>query len=82
MDCNDWNLSVNVCKTKIVVFRKSGRLKQTERWFYNKEEVEIVNQFTYLGLTLSYTGSFFKSHLQLVFKGGKGMFLAKNATTL
>lgn len=44
--CNDWKLSVNVCKTKIVVFRKSGRLKQTERWLYNKEEVEIVNQFT------------------------------------
>lgn len=29
--CNDWKLSVIVCKTKIVVFRKSGRLKQTEK---------------------------------------------------
>lgn len=26
--CNDWKLSVNVCKTKIIVLRKNGRLKQ------------------------------------------------------
>lgn len=31
--CNDWKLSVNVCETKIVVFRKSGRLKQSCYWF-------------------------------------------------
>lgn len=29
--CNDWKLLVNVCKIKIVVLRKSGRLKQTEK---------------------------------------------------
>lgn len=35
----------------VFFFRKSVRLKQIERWLYNEDEVEIVNQFTYLGLT-------------------------------
>ena len=72
--CNDWKLSVNVSKTKIVVFRKSGRLNPNIKWFYNDEEVEAVNQFTYLGLTLTYTGNFHKAQLKLASQGRKCMF--------
>ena len=40
---NEWNLCVNVQKTKIVVFRNGGIVKDT--WLYNGSEVEVVNQF-------------------------------------
>ena len=43
--CNKWNLTVNVEKTKIVVFRKGGALAQNDRWYFAEQEVEIVNSF-------------------------------------
>ena len=59
--CDKWNLTVNISKTKIVVFRKGGRLSQQERWTYNNEEFEIGNTFNYLGVVLSSGGSFIKA---------------------
>ena len=59
--CDKWNLTVNISKTKIVVFRKGGPLSQQERWTYGNEEIEIVNNFNYLGVVLSSGGSFIKA---------------------
>ena len=56
--CNKWGLEVNVDKSKIVVFRKRGGLKTGEKWSYGQENIEIVNFFTYFGVTLNYTGNF------------------------
>ena len=56
--CQKWNLTVNVNKTKIVVFRKGGNLGQNDKWFYGGSEIEIVNSFTYLGVVFSSGGSF------------------------
>lgn len=47
---------------------------QTVNWSSNDEEVEIVNQFNNLGLTISYTGIFLKSQILLAFQGRKCMF--------
>lgn len=58
-----WNLTVNLEKSKIVVFRKNrGRLKRTERWYYKGHPVEIVNNYKYLGVTLT-AHSQFNTHL-------------------
>ena len=32
--CQRWKLCVNIFKTKIVVFRKGGRLSIDDIWFY------------------------------------------------
>ena len=40
--CNTWSLTVNVDKTKILVFRKWGRLPQNSRWLYNGHELEVL----------------------------------------
>jgi hypothetical protein len=56
--CNKWGLEVNVNKTKIVVFRKRGGLRAGENWLYGQDNIEIVNDFNYLGVTLNYTGNF------------------------
>jgi hypothetical protein len=36
-------------KTKIVVFRNGGKIRENEKWFYNGKEIEVVDQFKYLG---------------------------------
>ena len=43
--CNKWDLTVNIDKTKIVVFKKGGILSRQEKWTYASETVEIVNSF-------------------------------------
>ena len=53
MYCNKWNLSVNIDKTKIVVFRKGGILDRNECWTYAGVNIEIVNCFNYSGIVLS-----------------------------
>lgn len=71
--CRKWNLTVNVEKTKIVVFRKGGVLGQNDHWFYAGQELEIVNNFTYLGIVFSSGGSFMQNTKTLCGKALKAM---------
>ena len=56
--CNKWGLTVNTNKTKIVVFRKGGKLKTNENWTYNGIPIDILSSFKYLGCSVSVRGSF------------------------
>ena len=56
--CKRWGLEVNTEKTKIMVFRYRGRLLRGENWTYNNQEIEVVDEFNYLGTIFKYTGSF------------------------
>ena len=47
---NKLHLKINNDKTKIVVFRNGGNLKKTDKWFINGKEIQVVNNFTYLGV--------------------------------
>ena len=46
-------LTVNLDKTKIMVFRKGGHIAAGEKWFLYGKELEIVNRYKYLGYTLT-----------------------------
>ena len=56
--CDEWKLTVNTAKTKIMVFRNGGYIRQDEKWFYNGNELEIVNEFNYLGILFNSNGKF------------------------
>ena len=71
--CDKWNLTVNIDKTKIVVFRKGGMLAQIDRWYYAGQEIEIVNSFNYLGVLFSCGGSFMQNAKFLSDKALKAM---------
>ena len=53
-----WNLTVNINKSKIMAFRKGGKVKPEERWTYQEKELEIVDCFNYLGVCLNYNGKY------------------------
>jgi len=61
--CDTWDLKVNLNKSKIVVFRKCGKLKKSFEWFYKGEKIEVVKSYKYLGVLLSSSGSM-TAHLQ------------------
>ena len=58
--CNDFQLSVNVTKTKVLVFKKGGRLPKAEKWFYSNSQIETINGFSYVGVFFSHQMSMFK----------------------
>ena len=71
--CDRWGLQVNTEKTKIVVFRKRGGLRDNESWIYKNTPIKVVNEFNYLGTVFKYTGSFVLNQETLVGKGLKAL---------
>ena len=71
--CKKWGLEVNTLKTKIIVFRKRGPTQHNERWTYNNEEIDIVDNFNYLGVVFNYTGTFVLNQEKLAGKGLKAL---------
>ena len=42
---NSLGLTVNLDKTKVMIFRKGGHIGAGEKWFFNGNEMEIVNSY-------------------------------------
>ena len=71
--CQNWKLTVNVNKTKILIFSR-GRQPANLKFHYNNLEVEIVNEFTYLGVIFSRFGTFNATKKYLINKATKAMY--------
>ena len=48
--CLSIGMHLNLLKTKIIVFRNGGILKQAEKWFYMRKPVDVVSFYKYLGI--------------------------------
>ena len=48
--CESVGMSLNLLKTKIIVFRNGGIVKQIEKWYYNGQLIDIVPFYKYLGV--------------------------------
>lgn len=59
--CEENCLTVNVNKTKIMLFRKAGRPPKQKAVKYLEETIEVVKTFTFLGVTFSASGLFTKA---------------------
>lgn len=75
--CSTWKLHINVDKSKIVVFRKGGRVKENEKWYIYGKPLDIVDQFAYLGIIFYYNNKFSKAEKQLAEQGRKALFVLK-----
>ncbi|XP_071139805.1 uncharacterized protein [Mytilus edulis] len=73
--CKCWKLEVNVAKTKIVIFRKrTFELNNNLAFTYDGQNIDIVDDFTYLGIIFASNGSFCKNKERLVCQARKAMF--------
>ena len=61
--CLENKMKVNTSKTKIMKFRKAGRLGRCDRFKYADKDIEIVSFYDYLGVTLTPSLCFTK-HIQ------------------
>jgi hypothetical protein len=48
----DWNLKINIEKTKVAVFKMGGRLNKNEKWRWGREEIEVSNRIKCLGIIM------------------------------
>jgi len=71
--CKKWKLTVNVSKTKIVVFG-SRKYKGKTMFKYDDDQIEIVDEFKYLGLMFSFNGKFKVCRKYLFSQAQKAMF--------
>lgn len=62
--CDISGLTVNLDKSKIMIFRNgTGKYAANERWYYKKKEIEIVREYTYLGFLVT-SNLNFEKHLK------------------
>jgi hypothetical protein len=72
--CKQWKLTVNTDKTKIVIFGSRVANDQT-LYIFNNKQLEIVNEYKYLGIYLSKTGSYLKAKQHIAQQATKAMFM-------
>ena len=58
--CNNWLLSVNPKKTKVMIFQKKFRKSIINKYSFqiNNQNIDIVHNYTYLGISFSNNGNF------------------------
>ena len=71
--CKKWKLTVNLSKTKIIIFSK-GKITMHPNFTFNNKIVEVVDDYVYLGTTFNYNGSFTKAIKKQVSQAQKAMF--------
>jgi hypothetical protein len=67
--CEERKLKIITNKTKIVVFKKGGKLSKYENWILGGEEIEVTNEIKYLGIILDGRGKWEKEKRQVGIRG-------------
>ena len=75
--CKEWCMSVNISKTKVLIFNKTGRFIKQNSLLNNKVFDRCINSYKYLGITFSSSGSFTESKTELYKKAVKAFFKLK-----
>ena len=70
--CNTWRLTVNTEKTKIVVF--SPGKQKTYRFMFDGLEIELTNEYKYLGVYFTRGGAFAKAKQHIAEQANKALF--------
>ena len=78
--CNKWHFSVNVAKTKIIVFNKRYDLI-TSKFTINGKVIEIVKTHVYLEIEFSSSGNF-KISIEKLFNMASKALIPCAKTTL
>lgn len=71
--CEEWCLDVNVAKTKVLIFNKTGKLI-TDYFEFNGNQIECVQHYCYLGVYFSASGSFNYGQQEIYQKSLKASF--------
>ena len=63
--CKQWKLTVNMIKSMVIVFSKGRHLNYS--FILNENNIEAGNEYKYLGVLFSRSGSFFRGYKSIWF---------------
>ena len=72
--CVKWKLSVNMDKSNVMIFNKSGHTLNRFKFNYGNVDIKITNEYCYLGIVFVPSGSFTKAMIRLKDKALKAYF--------
>ena len=75
--CEDWCLSINIDKTKVVIFNKAGRLINSQSYSIFNKTISCTTTYKYLGILFSASGTFTPAKKQLYDKSVKALYSLK-----
>jgi len=75
---NEYGLTINLSKTKVVVFRNRGIVKDDEKLILNGESIDMCDEFIYLGILFKYNGNVVHTEKLLAKQGRKALFQLYN----
>ena len=75
--CNKWCLKVNIDKSKIMVCRNGGKLRNYEKWFFKSQQVDVCTYYPYLGVVFSCVHSWTQNQKLRAERADKALFSIK-----
>jgi exonuclease III len=72
--CLKYKLEVNTTKTKVVIFSK-GKVRKYPDFHFGNIELDVVGEYTYLGIIFNYNGKFNNAVHKLATQGTKAMYV-------
>ena len=72
--CNENDLTVNLDKSKTMVFRRGGYLAKTDWWCLQKRRLENVNRYNYLGMVFTPKGVWTAAQENMSGTGSRALF--------
>ena len=76
--CDQWSLKVNLEKSKIVVFRNGGPLKNSEKWSFKGQNMMTCTYYNYLGLQFSSAHAWSYNQKIRAERGSRAVYGVKN----
>ena len=71
--CDTWKLQINVSKTKVVIFSR-GKVRNVPNFKYGEENIDVVDDYVYLGTTFNYNGKMDKAINKQVTQARRALF--------
>ena len=72
--CEQWQLHVNLDKTKIVIFSR-GKISKFGTFLFGGNPIEVVSDYIYLGITMNFNNKFSKAIQRQLLLARKALFL-------
>ena len=71
--CKKRYLKTNASKTEIIIFSR-GKVRKSPKFYLDQDEIEVVDDYVYLGVKFNYNGSFKKAINKQISQAIKAMF--------
>ena len=77
--CNNWGLSINANKSRVMVFSKNGKVNSNMEFRIGQKILELVSVYKYLGINITLNGKFLKAEKILSLKASRALFSVKQS---